>query len=241
MVLALPACERREEPIDTTLPKHGYEVEKAREEIVGELPMAEQLTVAFQAAFGKAGPATRTIEGDTLTYRPKRLLWLGDIAVLVSTGKNRNECHACTGALSIHYLRPAGAGFKVIKSWMRAAGNGDWGTATDKFSISQEFSRYPVIITEDSSGGQGYVCGAMEMVELRSEGPSKWDAIPNIYSDVGNKGEEEGSEINGAVANVRKDVSFDLVFTGDDSFIEHYERRGNKFVRTSSGSKLPTC
>lgn len=252
IVLASVACGRQDEPVDTTLETRNGSarlgangradtVGSASAESVRRLTGSEQLTVAFQAAFGKADSATKTIEGDRLTYAPTRLLWIGDVAALVSTAKNKEDCHACAGAISVHYLRPAGARFEVTNSWMRAAGGGDWGNAADKFTVSHEFSRYPVIVTESSGGGQGLFCGFAEIVELRPEGPIRWEKVPNLYSDVGNKGEEEGIEIKGRIANVKKDVSFDVLYSGNDSFTEHYRRRGNKFVRTSAGSNLPSC
>jgi hypothetical protein len=72
------------------------------------LPMPDQLARAFASAFGTAGAASLEVGGRTINYKPGRLVWLADRAVLLSPGTAADDCHACTGALAIHYLQPDG-------------------------------------------------------------------------------------------------------------------------------------
>src|SRR3546814_4993700 len=74
---------------------------------VRALPVSEQRALAFATAFGGEGSPVVEVEGERLRYSPGRLVWIGDRAVLLSPGENLEKCHACTGALAIHYLEPA--------------------------------------------------------------------------------------------------------------------------------------
>lgn len=89
-------------------------------------PRSEQLAAAFEAAFGGRSPATRRVGGETIAYRPAGLRWVGDRAVLVSTGNNAQDCHACAGWIAIHYLAPQGGGLRVTGEWLEGGGGGSW-------------------------------------------------------------------------------------------------------------------
>ena len=81
---------------------------------VRALPEAEQLKLAFRTTYGKDGAAqVKDGEAGTINVKPGRLMWIGDTAVLLSPGANESDCHACSGALAIAYLKPHGDGFAV--------------------------------------------------------------------------------------------------------------------------------
>src|SRR3546814_11118029 len=69
-------------------------------------PVSEQRALAFATAFGGEGSPVVQVEGERLRYSPGRLVWLGDRAVLLSTGENLDKCPACTEAPPIQERTP---------------------------------------------------------------------------------------------------------------------------------------
>lgn len=217
---------------------------------VRALARTEQIARAFQTAFGRSGSASRRISGqqylqdDVLTYRPAALEWVGDTAILISLGTNRSDCHACTGAISVHYLNPLDGGFAVERKWLTAMTGSGWGEATDKMTIRYDLATYPVIASETSFTGQGCTSGQLSLTELRPEGPVRWDQVPILYDDGGTMGAEESGRfrsVRGAITDVRKDASFAVAYSGAETFREAYRRQGDRFVRSVSASRIPAC
>jgi hypothetical protein len=207
-------------------------------------PQAEQLAAAFRAAFGRDGRAAATVEGSQLTFRPGRILWVGDRAILISPGKNRSDCHACAGALAIHYLRPFRDAFEVVGAWPGAVRGWGWGEPPTDWSISNRFASNPVLVAEGGFMGQGIVCSSATLTELSPEGPIESAIIRTGYSNGGAITDErlaEGEraeELDGEITNIQRDRSFDVRFTGTARFTERYVRRGNRFVPVAA-SRLP--
>src|ERR1044072_820206 len=146
---------------------------------VRKLARTEQIARAFQTAFGRSGSASRRISGqqylqdDVLTYRPAALEWVGNTAALISLGTNRSDCHACTGAISVHYLKPIDVGFAVERAWLTAMTGSGWGEASDDMTIRRDLATYPVIASETGFTGQGCTSGRLSLTELRPEGDRK--------------------------------------------------------------------
>ena len=208
------------------------------------LPEAEQLARGFRAAFGSFGRATLTLEGSRLTFEPGRLLWLDDKAVLISPGTNGSDCHACAGALAVHYLRPAGEGFELAGSWPGAVRGWGWGAPPAEWRISRDFTSHPAILAQGGFTGQGRTCSSAVLTELRPDGPVESGPIWTGYDDEGAITDEHLARgervqrLNGEIANIRRDRSFEVRFAGTDRFTERYVRRGNRFVAASE-TRLP--
>ncbi len=195
------------------------------------LPAAEQLTFAFRTVFGGLRTPTVWIEGSIVAYEPERLLWYGDRAVLITVGTNRTDCHACAGALGVHYLRAAGNRFELIGSWPAAVEGWGYGAPPQIWSISNRFTRHPAIYAEGHFMGQGIICRSATLTELGPDGPVRSDLIWTGYSNEGATDEAERlQDLNGAIADIRRDRSFEVRFTGTDRFTERYVRRGNRFT-----------
>ena len=206
---------------------------------VGSLSPAEQLRLAFAAVFGSAESATRTIDGETLTYTPAALEWIGDKAALLSFGKNAKDCHACFGAIGIHYLKPVGHRFEISGAWPRAIDGVAWGEATGGLSVDRSFSSYPVVASRYGDMNQGCAFGGVILTEIRPEGPILLAEI--VTTHVNPVGDDQAISIKGTISNIKKDQSFKVVYKGSDSFTETYVRRGNKFVSTIKESRMPWC
>ena len=217
----------------------------------------EQLAAAFAAAFGGLPPVRRSVGDSEIVYRPARLRWIGDRAVLVSAGTNRADCHACAGYLAVHYLVPEGAGFHVAGAWLEGAGSGSWGRPPD-WDFSTLLAEQPMIRTGGGDGGQGYFCSWAQFYELSPSGPREVANVQTGYSDTGARVPEEGTpptEVEGAIRNVVRGRSFDIVYTvrdfalRSDAFVpagsrrvtDHYVLRGGRYVPSSGESRVPTC
>ena len=206
---------------------------------VRSLAPAEQLRLAFATVFGRAESATRTIDGGTLTYTPAALEWIGDKAALLSFGKNAKDCHACFGAIGIHYLKPVGHRFEISGAWPRAIDGVAWGEATGGLSVDRSFSSYPVVASRYGDMNQGCAFGGVILTEIRPEGPILLAEI--VTTHVNPVGDDQAISIKGTISNIKKDQSFKVVYKGSDSFTETYVRRGNKFVSTIKESRMPWC
>jgi putative oligomerization/nucleic acid binding protein len=201
-------------------------------------PQAEQLAAAFRAAFGRDRRATRTVDSATMTYTPGGLRWIGDRAVLVSPGRSSETCHACAGALAVHYLEAQGDGFRVAGEWLNGGGGADWGAAPE-WRFSTELSDQPMLRTDTGGGGQGVFCSRVNFHEFGAGGPREVATVPTGMSNTG-VSESGGTEIEGRIANVRKNQSFDVVFTGTERFTEHYVMRAGHYA-LASGESRATC
>jgi hypothetical protein len=206
------------------------------------LPMPEQLSRAFAAAFGTADKATLQVGGRTITYKPGRLIWLADRAVLISPGTASDDCHACAGTLAVHYLKAAGDGFQVSGAWPDAV-PGAGGGAPPKWKLASEFTSAPAIYEEGGYTGQGCTSASASITELAPAGPVRSGPIRIVYSMDGDTvdADSPGGEIKGTIANVRKDVAFDVNYSGEQPFTEHWIRNGARFVLESGETRMPQC
>lgn len=201
------------------------------------LPAAEQLALAFRTAFGANGEVRRSVGEQTYLYRPERLEWIGNRAMLISLGRNVQDCHACGGTVAIHYLSPEGDGLRVGGAWLENPPAGSFGAPPGEIAINHELTDNPVVYATGGSTGQGYACTVAWLVELRHEGPITSGPIPISYSNAGavddtgrTMGGDPLRELQGRIANVRRGQSFDVAFTGAEQFTETYSYRGGRFV-----------
>ena len=206
---------------------------------VRALPIEEQRALAFQAAF--QGNPEIEVEDERLRYAPGRLVWAGDRAVLLSPGDNLDECHACTGALAIHYLEPAGDGFRVTAGWPALIRGSGYGAAPSDWGVSDAFADYPVVVVEDAYTAQGCTAGGVTLTELRPERPVQSPLIRTIYSNQSGFGADNGAAIEGKIVNVRKGASFDVTYSGSRAFTETWVRRGDTFALQGGESRMPQC
>ena len=202
--------------------------------------MEKQRTLAFQTAFGGEESSVLEVGDERLRYSPGRLVWIGDRAVLLSPGENLDECHACTGALAIHYLEPAGDGFRVTASWPALVRGSGYGAPPSDWSLSDRFAEYPVLVEEGGYTAQGCTSGGVTLTELKPERPVQSALIRTIYSNQSGFGADNGAEIDGEIVNIQKGVSFDVVYSGSRDFTETWVRQGDTFEPRGE-TRMPQC
>jgi hypothetical protein len=212
---------------------------------VRALPAGEQVARAFEAAFGSRGEAVLSVPGDgsdeDVRYAPGRLIWPAFGPVLVSEGKVQDPAHVSAGKIAVHYLKPAGDRFEVVRAFPAAVATGSNGQVA-RWSLNPRFSNWPVIAAEGGGTGQGYTCSWLTLTELRPDGPARIGQVPLVYDDTGAREDGTGRAIEGKILNIVKNQSFDVVYSGSRAFSEHYVRGPGGYAVAGGGkSTMETC
>jgi hypothetical protein len=211
---------------------------------VRALPAEEQLARAFEAAFGTRGEAVLSVPGngsdEDVRYAPGRLIWPAFGPVLVSEGKVQDPAHVSAGKIAIHYLKPAGDRFEVVRAFPAAVSTGSFGQVA-RWSFNPRFSNWPVIAAEGGGTWQGYTCSWLTLTELRPGGPAEIAQVPLVYDDTGAKADGSGRGIEGKILNINKNQSFDVVYSGSRAFSEHYVRGAGGYAVAGGKSTMETC
>jgi hypothetical protein len=198
---------------------------------------AEQLAAAFRAAF--RGQPVRDAEDGEITYRPARLIWVGERAVLVSEGSNADECHVCAGVLAVHHLFAEGDGFRVDGEWLRVATD-DYGKPPE-WRVTGELTGRPAMRVDNGGGNHGVFCNFSTWYDLVGGRPSELARVQTGYTNEGSGEEGAGLELEGRIANLRPGRSFDVVYSGYERFTEHYRWRGDRFEKEGGETRVPQC
>lgn len=204
---------------------------------VRRLSEREQLAAAFRAAFGER--RTRTVHDADISYRPGTLVWIGDRAVLISPGTNRQECHACAGIVAVHYLEADDDGFRRTGEWLEVATD-DYGQPPE-WRVTSDLTGRPALRIANGGGNQGIFCNFISYYDLAEDGPREIVRVPTGYTDEGYRGEEEGVSLEGEIRNVQVGRSFEVAYTGDETFTERYELRDGRFALVPGPTRVPQC
>jgi hypothetical protein len=213
---------------------------------VKALPEAAQLKLAFKTAYDAEGAARITVDDtEVLNIKPGKLVWIDDVAVLLSPGANQSDCHACSGALAIAYLAPKGEGFVVKGKWPVLVRGSGWG-AEPEWRVTGDFTDNPAVYVESGDTAQGYSCGGASITELTPDGPVQSDRVwlssdnEGAVDDSTGKtfGGEPRKKLTGKIVDIVKGKSFAVQASGTAKFVERYEYRGGKFVPLQKESRL---
>ncbi|HEX8308194.1 MAG TPA: SHOCT domain-containing protein [Allosphingosinicella sp.] len=208
------------------------------------LPPEEQLARAFEAAFGSRGEAVLSVPGDGqdegVRYAPGRLIWPAFGPVLISEGKVQDPAHVSAGKIAVHYLKPAGDRFEVVRAFPAAVSTGSFGQVA-RWTLNPRFSNWPVIAAEGGGTWQGYTCSWLTLTELRPAGPAKLADVPLVYDDTGAKEDGSARSIEGKILNIVQNQTFDVVYSGSRAFSEHYVRGPSGYSVAGGKSIMETC
>jgi hypothetical protein len=150
---------------------------------------SSDLLPAFKVAFGQPAPATLEVgRGDqrmTVSFEPAGFVPVGpDVVALISKGTNRDTCHACGGALSIHYLHRTPQGVEVVGAWTDAVQGGEFG-APPRWRTRGDLFENVALVAESAAMAQGCAVSAEDLVELTPQGPIL--RAENIPTGMSNK------------------------------------------------------
>jgi hypothetical protein len=204
----------------------------------------EQLARAFEAAFGSRGEAVLSVPGEEqdegVRYAPGRLIWPAFGPVLISEGKVQDPAHVSAGKIAVHYLKPAGDRFEVVRAFPAAVATGSFGQIA-RWSLNSRFSNWPTIVAEGGATSQGYTCSVLTLTELRPGGPAQVGRVPLVYDDTGAKEDGSRRSIEGKILNIVQNQTFDVVYSGSRAFSEHYVRGPNGYSVAGGKSIMETC
>ncbi len=194
---------------------------------------AERLRQAFEAATGHSRPFVQTLKGESFTVSPVDIVELPFGPALLAKREMKDGCHACSGYLAVYYLRENDEQTVVTASYPEAISGWGWGAAPTEWQITTRFTSNPAVYASGGYMGQGIVESSAVITELRPEGPVSSDLIGTGFSNAGALTDDDPRprcEVDGKIANVVKDRSFDVVVTGSVSGRDRYVKRGAKFV-----------
>ena len=229
-------------------PNGAPDAEKAVEKTATETPAQAKLTIvdAFKVATGHDRAFTKQVDGNTVVIKPVRLLELPFGPVLLTSSEIKDGCHACTGAIGVHYLKRDGNVFVVQNEWPNAVEGWGWGAPPADWFLTSKYTTNPAVYARGGYTGQGYTCESATLTELRPEGPVTSGPIMIGSSNEGavmdngmTPGGEPAQTLEGEIANVVRNASFDVVVKGgEEPFTERYLWKSGKFVAEVAESRL---
>jgi hypothetical protein len=196
---------------------------------------AERLSDAFEAATGNRTEFTVLEDGEQVTTKPLRIVSLPFGEALLTNREIQNGCHACTGAIGVYYLKNSGGTVEVTGSWPKAVEGWGWGAPPSQWHFTSKFTSSPAIYASGAYTGQGITESSATLTELTPTGPVTSDVIGTGFSDEGAIVDDErpACVVQGNIANIVKDESFDVIVTGSVNAVDHYVRSGGKFVAST--------
>lgn len=196
---------------------------------------AKRLADAFEAATGHRTAFTKTEAGDVIITKPLRIVELPFGPALLTKQEIKDGCHACTGAIGVFYLKEEGGTTSVTGRWPKAVEGWGWGAAPTEWYLTDKFTTYPAVYASGGFMGQGVIEESATITELRPQGPVTSDVVGTGFSDEGAivDNERPACIVKGMIANVHKDVSFDVIVSGSIHGRDRYIKRSGRFVAAS--------
>jgi hypothetical protein len=173
---------------------------------------------AFASAWGGPPPMEHSVvrngEPAILVFSPTALLDLGsDLKALISQGSNKEDCHACSGGLAVHYLARNGTDWRTVGQWFDvAAGNGFGAPPT--VVVRQDLFAGPALEAQTGWAGQGCTVSGSQLIELTPSGPVT--RVENVPTGADNSGEggPQPFSFDGRIVAEQKGASFTVHYTG---------------------------
>lgn len=204
------------------------------------MPEKELLDLAFDAAFKAKGQAQMDVGDSHYSFKPEAVRWVGNRAVLISGGKG-DDCHACAGALAVHYLEPGANGLNVVGSWPVAASGGSFGEPPS-WTLRTDLASNPVLQTEGGGTFQGYTCTNAQLVELKPDAPvTIADNVQIHFSDGGAVTDGASEKVDGKILPGTRDQSFTVAYDGTTSAEVVYNKQGDTFQKAKGTPDIPGC
>jgi hypothetical protein len=239
LLAALAACDSGAPPANDVTPQ-SLVAQTTAVSRFRDLPADIQMQVATTAAFPGPEGATARIGDDIHVFSPQKLAWMGDTAVLFSGGQTE-DCHACTGTLAVHYLKPVDNGLEVVGGWLDAATGTSFG-GPPEWRIRTDLAPNPVIQAEGGGTWQGHSCRYAELVELTPQGPVKLiDGVPLSYADGSGMGDGKPADYAGKIEAGEPGASFTVQYSGTRSDKITYRRAGTSYKAAPGSPDLSGC
>ncbi|HEY5723153.1 MAG TPA: hypothetical protein VIT45_12600 [Allosphingosinicella sp.] len=197
-------------------------------------PIPERVWDAFEAATGHRSNFGVTEGRNIVVTRPVKIVELPFGPALLTEVEIELGCHGCAGAIGVYYLKQVDGKFRVKRRWPRAIRGWTWGLPPTEWHLTNRFTSYPAIYARGGFLAQGISTATATITELRPAGPIESDLIGTNYDDEGDpQTGRQSCRVEGKIANIRKDRSFDLVVSGSVKTVARYVKRDGRF-RTRS-------
>lgn len=215
--------------------------EKAAAAAIQGLPETRQLILAYAAVFRGGGPDAETDDGIRVQYERGKIIWLDRKAVLLVPGLNLSGSPDAAGILYLFYLRSDGRKFTHLAQ--HALAGADDGSPPE-WQILDGISDQPVILSTASTLQHGYYCATTTLTELGDDAPTLLVSFGSVFDNSENPPVRDPVQsIEGKIANVKKNSSFDVVFEGTRNFTHHFRRNQGGYVRVAGNPQgtLSAC
>lgn len=202
------------------------------------------IALAFRTAFGLprgADPAaTRTIDGNSYSFRPVAIHTMpGDVVALLSIGSLEDAGHSEGGLNAIHYLKASPAGWIKQGEWIGVGATGTVGNGATSWAFSTLLGRNPYLITAGGGVWQGCAVGSAVVTELTPEGPVDRGSFVDGMSSGGGDGQTE-QEYEGRISAAVADKSFTVSYTGTRAIRQQYILKNGTYELVGK-DQIPGC
>ncbi len=210
-------------------------IETMSNEVAGPRSPEQRLADAFEAATGRRAQYSEMKDGEEISTKPLRIIELPFGPALLTERTIKDGCHACTGAIGVFYLDETDGRTEVKGHWPEAVQGWGWGAPPSSWRVTDKFTAFPAIFAEGGFMGQGVVMESATITELQPSGPATSEYIGTGFSNEGAivDNERPVCKVEGKIANIRKDRSFDVIASGSVRAVDRYVKRGGKFVATA--------
>ncbi len=159
---------------------------------------------------------------------------------LVSLAENSSQCHACSGALSVRYVKRTATGFERLSSFEGLQLSGDGFGAPPRWTVRKDLEDYPVLAVESGWTGQGCTSAGQALVELTPTGAkTRIERVPVVFDDSGaydpdNPNHPKITSLEGKIRPIQRGRRFEVLFHGSKSLRVVYERSGETYSTKDS-------
>lgn len=192
-----------------------------------EVKPAREIDQKFLAVYGD-NPRT-TYDGQTYTWAAEKLIYIDSTnnTVLISKGRNDNDSHSGTGALSITYF------IDEQQQPTRVFYDGNSMGEPPDIEINRDLLNNPSIILRTSWSGMGCVSTNVGIIELTQTKPIAHVNYVSSYEY------EYGGSFKSEMH--RTSNGFEVVYTGSVNKVVKYTRVGEKLVSNSDPNEVEGC
>lgn len=214
---------------------------------------SKEAVAAMLAVFPGADPATGAVKGAdaegakelnaaNAVSRPLLTAGSRDKPILITVTEEADACHACSGSLSVYYLKRVGGALAAEQAFPHFLGGDGFGAAGDLRRIRLKSGK---VAFSYSTGftGQGYSCGMVDVFSLESDHPALLlQSEPTYYDDSGAKTDGSAVTIEGNISKQPKAHDLEITFTGGDApGSAGFDLDGEALKLTSGKSLDRTC
>jgi hypothetical protein len=199
-----------------------------------------QLTEAFNAAFGQSPPATAALNPEkpdkTYEFLPSALISTRNNFFLLSSARNLEDCHACSGGLIVHLFNKSGESRGSVVHMLRfVEGGSGFGNAAE-WTLRTDLFNSPALLVQYGFMAQGCIVGGVDIYEMTE---SKLAKRAQVLTEQGSPSQDA---TEGQIQAGTRGESFTVHYTGAFQKTVTFTRAGEEeYSSDTPASALPAC